>query len=284
MVGSEILLASDFSKKGKKVPHMSSWFTPSLGSIRYVSAECSRGKTLAACEYMAQKLIFNNFLYVAPTKKLLQQTFATLQGMGVRPTLIDSDTTPKRVNAAIISYLKEAPDGGAVLLVTWNAYESLTYFHRPEDWVRIIDEVPQLDAFHPFTLPYNHHFLTDNIEISRTINDKIVEVAPKHRGALKRLLEKPHDDVHDHFRPLFLALLSKHKTVYLDANSWTRIAEKQIVSEQDEKEQNLLPGDAETEPVSEFHPARRQRRGKHALRLVETLPWEELHSRGGNLQ
>ena len=214
---------------------MSSWFTPSLGSIRYVSAECSRGKTLAACKYMASKLIFSNFLYVAPTKKLLQQTLATLQQLGVNPTLIDSDTTPKRVNAAIISYLKEAPDCGAVLLVTWSAYEHLSYFPKRNEWICIIDEVPQLDAFHPFTLPYNHRFLTDNIEISRTINDKIVEVAPKHRGALKHLLEKPNDDVHDHFRPLFLALLSKHKTVYLDADSWTRIAEKQIVSEQDEK-------------------------------------------------
>ena len=86
---------------------MSSWFTPSLGSIRYVSAECSRGKTLAACKYMASKLSFSNFLYVAPTKRLLHQTLAALQELGVSPTLIDSDTTPKRVNAAIINYLKD---------------------------------------------------------------------------------------------------------------------------------------------------------------------------------
>ena len=189
---------------------MSSWFNRSSGNVRYVSAECSTGKTLAACNYIVSKLGFSNFLYVAPTRRLLQQTYATLEEMGVRPKLIDSDTNPKSVNAAIISYLlKEAPDCGAVLLVTWSAYEHLSYFPKRNEWICIIDEVPQLDAFHPFTLPYNHRFLTDNIEISRTINDKIVEVVPKHRGALKRLLEKPHDDVHDHFRPLFLALLSQ---------------------------------------------------------------------------
>ena len=217
---------------------MSSWFTPSLGSIRYVSAECSRGKTLAACKYIAQKLIFNNFLYVAPTRKLLRQTLATLQGMGVNPTLIDSDTTPN-VNAAIISYLKEAPDCGAVLLVTWSAYEHLSYFHRPETWVRIIDEVPQLDAFHPFGLPRNHQFLTENIEIRRSINQQIVEVGSKDHWALKSLLGKPHDEVDDHFRPLFQALLSQHKTVYLDADSWTRIAENHIVSEDDEEKNRI---------------------------------------------
>ena len=218
---------------------MSSWFTHSLGSIRYVSAECSRGKTLAACKYMASKLIFSNFLYVAPTKRLLQQTLATLQEMGVNPTLIDSDTTPKRVNAAIISYLKEAPDCGAVLLVTWSAYEHLSYFHRPENWIRIIDEVPQLDAFHPFRLPRNHQFLTENIEIRRSINQQIVEVGSKDHWALKRLLGKPHDEVDDHFRPLFQALLSQHKTVYVDANSWTRIAENHIVSEDDEEKNRI---------------------------------------------
>src|SRR5262245_30426042 len=102
---------------------MSSLFVP--GSVRYVSAECSRGKTLAACKYIVSKLSVTNFLYVAPTKKLLQQTLATLQGMGVRPTLIDSDTTPKRVNEAIISFLKDVPDCGVVLLITWSAYENL---------------------------------------------------------------------------------------------------------------------------------------------------------------
>jgi hypothetical protein len=207
----------------------------SRGSVRYVSAECSRGKTLAACKYMTSNLNFSNFLYVAPTKRLLHQTLAALQELGVNPTVIDSDTNPRTVIAAIIGYLKKAPDCGGVLLVTWNAYEKLPYFPRRNDWICIIDEVPQLDAFHPFTLPYNHHFLTANIEITRNINEKIVEVGPKNRGVLKRLLEKPHDDIDDHFRPLFQALLSQHKTVYLDADSWTRIAEKQIVSEQDEK-------------------------------------------------
>jgi hypothetical protein len=207
-------------------------------SVRYVSAPCSTGKTLAACKYMAQKLIFSNFLYVAPTKRLLQQTLATLQGMGVRPTIIDSDTTPN-VNAAIISYLKAAPDCGAVLLVTWSAYEHLSYFHRPENWIRIIDEVPQLDAFHPFRLPRNHQFLTENIEIRRSINQQIVEVGSKDHWALKCLLGKPHDEVDDHFRPLFQALLSQHKTVYVDIDSWTRIAEDHIVSEKDEEKNRI---------------------------------------------
>jgi len=214
---------------------MSSWSNRSLGSIRYVSAECSRGKTLAACKYIASNLIFSNFLYVAPTKRLLHQTQAALQKLGVNPTLIDSDTNPKRVNAAIISFLKDVPDCGAVLLVTWSAYEHLSYFPKRNEWICIIDEVPQLDAFYPFKLPRNHHFLTANIEIRRAINERIVEVRSKDHWALKRLLGKPHDEIDDHFRPLFQALLSKHKTVYVDIDSWTRIAEEQIVSDQDEK-------------------------------------------------
>src|SRR5262249_44899569 len=123
--------------------------------IRMVSAECSRGKTAAACRYIAEGLSTSNFPYVAPTKRLLQQTRAELEMLNVLPVVIDGDTH-ELVCPAIMSALKAAPEIGQVLLITWQAYANLPYFYHSENWVRIIDEVPQLDEFFPFTLPYNH--------------------------------------------------------------------------------------------------------------------------------
>ena len=100
-------------------------------TVRMVSAECSRGKTLAACKYIRERRALSNYLYVAPTKRLLKQTRQTLEGLGVRADVVDGDNQP-RVNAAITSALKDAPSEGAVLLITWNAYANLSY-HGPEE-------------------------------------------------------------------------------------------------------------------------------------------------------
>lgn len=69
-------------------------------AVRVVSAECSRGKTLAACKYIRERRGLSNYLYVAPTKRLLKQTRQTLEGLGVRADVIDGDNQPN-VNAAI---------------------------------------------------------------------------------------------------------------------------------------------------------------------------------------
>jgi hypothetical protein len=216
------------------------FFCPNPNAIRIVSAACGRGKTVAACKYIKRHIASNNWLYVAPTKKLLRQTSAVLQSLGIKPTVIDGDTAPLMVSAAIVKFLKEAPDCGVVLLVTWIAYERLPYFHSRGNWTVIIDEVPQLDSFFSFQLPYNHTFLTEHVEISLAVNERLNRVVVKDSGALRRLMEKPKDDIHEHFRPLFQALLSSNQAVYVDAGSWTRVAEEHTVTKDDQERNRVF--------------------------------------------
>ena len=200
------------------------WYLPSAVGAR----------PLAACKYIRERRGLSNYLYVAPTKRLLKQTRQTLEDLGVRADVIDGDNQP-RVNAAITSALKDAPSEGAVLLITWKAYADLSYFHGPEFWTRIIDEVPQLDVFRPYTLPFNHRFLSDHIEIRRSVNEHISEVKAKDYWALKHFLGKPRDDVHELFRKLFQDLLSPNKVVYVASESWTRITEHKVISKDEEQ-------------------------------------------------
>ena len=92
-----------------------------------------------------------------------------------------------------------------------------------------------MDVFRPYKLPYNHRFLSDHIEIKRSVNEHISEVKAKDYWALKHFLGKARDDVHELFRKLFQDLLSPNKAVYVDSESWTRITEHQVVSKDEEQ-------------------------------------------------
>ena len=139
-------------------------YFPSRRAIRFVSAPCSLGKTTAALDNIAANHHLTNHLYVAPSIDLVNQTLQGLASRKVAATAITSETHPKRVKGEIIRHLRSAPDCGFVLLITWNAFIDLPYFHRPDNWTIIIDEVPKIDSFYRLMLPHNYGFLADQLE------------------------------------------------------------------------------------------------------------------------
>ena len=188
--------------------------------VRFVSAPCSTGKTHAACQYIRNNQYTTNHIYVAPSLELLKQTSKTMESMGVKPTVITSETHPRHVKSGIIEHLKSAYEVGEVLLITWQAYVDLPFISRPENWQVIIDEVPQLDRFHAFKLPRNLAFLTDHVDLElRSDNGRLGSLAIKDRPALEALLEAERDDVNELFRD-FRDLLSPNKLVFADVESW----------------------------------------------------------------
>ena len=127
-----------------------------IPTVDYVSAPCSHGKTYAACRFIADNRLRANHLYVAPSRELIAETNKTLRQFGVEPTVITSDAHPNHVKASIVEFLNDAEDGGAVLLITWNAYVDLPYLNRRGNWQVIIDETPQLDRFYGSQGPRRH--------------------------------------------------------------------------------------------------------------------------------
>ncbi len=218
---------------------MALYLFASSGIIRFVSAPCSSGKTHAACKYIADRQTSTNHLYVAPSIDLLNQTLKQLGNAGVDAYVITSETSPKHVKGDIIRYLKATPDNdGAVLLITWSAYINLPYFHRRENWQIIIDEVPQVDCFYPLMLPHSNKLLAEHLQPFPTHKRGLCIVKPKNPYKLKQVLDSVHDDVREVFRPLFKDVLSVNKEVYVDAESWDRIVERQDISTQ--HEQNVV--------------------------------------------
>ncbi len=204
------------------------------GEVRFVSAPCSTGKTRAACKYIATHHTKTNCLYVAPSLKLLNETACQIENIGIKATVISSETHPKRVKSAVIELLNSSLDCGHVLLITWNCYVDLPYFNRKADWEIIIDEVPQLDRFYRLMLPHNYEFLTDQLKVFPTKYPEVLVVSARKPGHLKTVLDGPRDDVHEVFRPLYRDVLSGNKDVYVDARSWYQVAEVHEVSERHE--------------------------------------------------
>ena len=213
-------------------------YDPSPVVISFVSAPCGAGKTRSTCQHIAERAQFQNFLYVAPSKDLLKQTLGELQRLGVSAKIITSDSHPKRVKAEVIDFIRRARDQGEVLLITWSAFIDLPYFHRPEFWTVVIDEVPQVDRFYPLMLPFNHGFLIEHFELFPTSNEGISLVRPKNPGVLKRVLERAPDDVNEVFREISWDVASPKKEVFVDLESWLRVTQVREVSQ--EKSQNVV--------------------------------------------
>ena len=202
--------------------------------VKFVSAPCSTGKTRAACQFIADNQYDRNHLYVAPSIDLLNQTLQQLASLGVDAKTITSVTHPKRVKAEIIGLLNAAPSLGTTLLITWSAYSDLPFFHHRDNWTIIIDEVPQIDRFFPLMLPHNHDLLVEHLQAFPTNDPSISLVKAKTPTRLKNLLDGVDDDVHQLFQPLFRDVLSRNRDVYVDNQSWDRIALRNNISKENE--------------------------------------------------
>lgn len=187
--------------------------------INTVSAPCGTGKTYATSKHIQQHQIENNWLYVAPTKKLLDQTRKQLKAFGVSAVAIHSDNT-KKPTKAIMEHLKKCSSMGNVLLITWAAYSELPYFHKRDNWQVFIDEVPQIDQFYQYYLKEDAHKeeLFKHLIVEHSVNENIGII--KAKGSLKNHIENNQDDIDQKFRKLFQDVINPNKDVFVDMNSF----------------------------------------------------------------
>lgn len=210
---------------------MSIYAPPIPSKIHMVPAPCASGKTFATCRHIAKSRYQANWLYVAPSIQLLNQTKAELEGLGLSVDMITSDSHPHGVVHAITRYLKNVEATGQVLLITWTSYQKIPYFNRRKDWRIIIDEVPQVDQFFEINLQQHMDELLEFIQLGESINETLATVIPVDDGKLKRLLERP-DDLTKVLLPFFTAVLSPATDVFVDLHSWTQMAERRTFEKQ----------------------------------------------------
>jgi hypothetical protein len=204
--------------------------------IYFVGGACSSRKTYNTCSYIEEHCLENNFLYVAPSNQLGEQTVQELRRRGLNVQVINTGTHPKTVRRQIIKALKEAPEDGLVLVVTWQAYVGLPYFPGEKNFQVIIDEIPQLDRFYPIRLlPENVGYISEWVDIGSFENEWVGVVRARDKEKLERYLGKQSDDVKDVFTEFLRDAATPNKVVYVDLRSWNRVIENRKKGKTDEE-------------------------------------------------
>ena len=197
--------------------------------IHTVAALCAAGKTDGACRWAFREARKGRKIaLVQPTTELIRETTKTLCQMGhanIKVTEITSISAPYQVQAKLIDHLKGAQDGfGEILLITHAAFLELTYFHKKERWVVIIDELPTVVDDLTLTIPEEHKRLTDQQSLALFNPTYSRLEVTGNRSALAEYASNPRrDQVWDVFQPLARRLLSQHWDVLALTANYHRV-------------------------------------------------------------
>lgn len=198
---------------------------PSKHGVQYVDAECGRGKTYSTCQWIKQWVNMRNQMYVAPTTALLEQTAKQLEELKLKHTIICHENTTDSVRKSVIEHLKKCKSTGNILLITWDTYSNLPYFHHRENWAIYIDEIPQVDVFHNPPLAFNYDFLTDYISLGGPLNETLSHVVVNNPTTLRHHLERDawKDVTYQEVAKILKDALSSGKDLFVDTASWNRV-------------------------------------------------------------
>ncbi|MXN67509.1 hypothetical protein GR183_21605 [Stappia sp. GBMRC 2046] len=192
----------------------------------YFDALCGAGKTHAVAKYAVRCASRGaNVLFVQPTKNLIAATLANeLADIPdtVHVKAIHGDNS-KRVLADIVNYFRNPdPDdrpNGQILLISHKAFLDVPYLQNRQDWILLMDEVPQADVFEELSLPETYDLLTAHLEIDRSgpSYGMLTARPPECRGAMslnKIARNKNNDDVWALFGGLARRIKSDDWDVY----------------------------------------------------------------------
>lgn len=208
-----------------------------MTSYQFVNSLAGAGKTYAACRWAVEMAERGHKIVIAqPSRVLIAQTLDDLKSIAndipVTAIYSEDDSVPfkrESVRGKIMEYLKSSPDHGQILLITQAALMTLPYFHRPDQWTLIVDEIPQVDAVWSYKIADTHNLITDHLQIN---DDLLSGATPTHylvepTSAGRRTLaeyraNEKGDQIIELFGGLADAVLSDHWKVSVLKEAWHR--------------------------------------------------------------
>jgi hypothetical protein len=201
--------------------------------VHFVDALAGSGKTHAAirhAHHLARQ--GHKVLFVQPSITLIQQTltdFLTLSP-AVPVNAIHSNGshgsgTSSNIVGDIVQHCRKAGPQGEVLIITHAAFLRVPYFHRPDRWHLLIDEIPQADWCDELNLAETHHLITNGVSTrvdeSGLVGTRYARIEAKNRSQLQAMLDnKNGDEVWDRFEDFISKLLSPHWRTYVLDNQF----------------------------------------------------------------
>lgn len=201
-----------------------------VSGVTYVSAPCGGGKTYALTRHIKEafdRAPFDEpqqFMYVAPTLKLLKQFSSDLSKHGIADhTLIASEDDKKDiVFRKLAEHLTDQSLYRAthVTLTTHASFLRLPVgLRNPERWQIFIDEVPQIDQFLKAFLPETRNILAGHVEI-KSCTESLAQIDKASGASLKNLLK---DTGLAGIKEMLHKLGNPNFTVYSDPKAYDRV-------------------------------------------------------------
>lgn len=194
-----------------------------------VNSLAGSGKTHGAIRWALEQAEKGEKVVIAqPSRILLAQTYADTQaanteGVPVRCIYAEDNDRISSVRSDVMRHLQKAPEGvGEILLITHATLMGLPYFHRPDRWTVIVDEIPGVDRVWAYRLTRTHGLITDHVTVEPADPDHYRVVA-KGKTALADIRQNvDRDEIWDKFSELSDCLLSRHWHVAVKRETWNR--------------------------------------------------------------
>lgn len=171
--------------------------------VNYVDALAGTGKTTSAIQYAIEQAQNGaKIAIVQPSKDLINQTYDNIvaKNPGVVVNRFHGESVQYSVKNHVMEYLNETCQGtGEIMLITHQAFLSLKYWHNPDIWDVIIDEIPQIHTEWSKRLDVNFKTLTDYINVGEVIGDKYAKITVKNGSdaVIRRMAECQYGDEQD---------------------------------------------------------------------------------------
>lgn len=168
--------------------------------IRSVASPAAAGKTFALKEHAVRLAALGIKVAIAqPSLFLIQQTY---DGLVEEAQRIGRDVPIRAITSAaesvdnvsreLVNHLRHA-SGGQVLLISHAALMRNPYWHRYEDWLLFVDEIPQVVWSQERTLPVNHGLITEAID-AEPYDAAYAKIVAKDETRLKHIAENAGGD------------------------------------------------------------------------------------------
>ncbi len=186
--------------------------------IILIDASAGAGKTRVLMEE-ADRLarLDQKVLIVMPTTVLIQETVANELARLTPPypvTAIHSCTHPGNVNGAIINHFVNAQPGGEILFITHAALlAEPNLAGAGRYWTVMVDEVPDVHAFHSITVPDNHRMITDHVQLE-PFRDGYAKLLPL-KNLSPAAINRHRDAVFNCLQSIAGPIRSEYKDVYV---------------------------------------------------------------------
>ncbi|MFK5880500.1 MAG: DEAD/DEAH box helicase family protein [Flavobacteriaceae bacterium] len=202
-----------------------------------VDAECGRGKTYSAMQYIGENFYPDPFLYVSETTELLEQTYKELvkyePNLKSNTTIIHSKNNKGDRNNSVANRIYDHIDNLKqecidILLITWKSFINIERNNLFRNHTVFIDEIPTIDEPHFKKVPYNFNYISDHLELDGTMGEIIGKIKAKDKSKLSQWIKTraKKDEVYNLFSDLFKDVISNKKDVFVDLKSWNAVVNK----------------------------------------------------------